>query len=112
MKRHGIRVISDLPGVGRNLQDHIFPYGLNFIATSKKPINEFWTHLQSRVHTFPNVLANIAMGRGPISSNGGLDAMGFVRTNFANKTFRTLPDYQINFLSGCLSSGNLILFIW
>ena len=104
LNRIGVPVIADLP-VGRNLQDHIFPYGLNFVATAKRPKGEFWTHIEARVHTLPNLISNIAMGRGPISSNGGLDAMGFVRTSYANRTLPDLPDYQINFLSGCLSSG-------
>ena len=116
MERLGIKMIADVPGVGKNLQDHIFPYGLNFVATAPKPKHEFWTHIEAQVHTMPNLIRNLAVGRGPISSNGGLDAMGFVRTSFANRTLRRLPDYQINFLSGCLSSGkcchNIFLYIF
>lgn len=97
-------MIADLP-VGKNLQDHIFPYGLNFVATAKRPKGEFWTHIEARVHTLPNLISNLAVGRGPISSPGGLDAMGFVRTSYANRSLPSLPDFQLNFLSGCLTSG-------
>lgn len=52
----------------------------------------------------------MTIGRGPVSSNGGLDAMGFVRTSYANKSIPDLADYQINFLSGCLSSDDGMSF--
>lgn len=103
-------MIADLP-VGRNLQDHIFPFGLNFVATAERPKGEFWTHIQARVHTMPNLITNMAIGRGPISSNGGLDVTGFLRTSYANQSLPGMPDYQLNFLSGCLSSG-LMFFIF
>lgn len=104
LERFGIPVLADLP-VGKNLQDHQMMFGLNFVAEATKPKGEFWTHIQSRVHTGPNLLLNGLLGRGPISSNGGLDATGFIRTSYANQSVPGLPDFQIFFLSGCLSSG-------
>lgn len=104
LQRLGIPIIAALP-VGLNLQDHQMAYGLNFVAEAKKPIGEFWTHIQSRVHTMKNLFSNGLFGRGPISSNGGLDVTGFIRTSYANKTLPDLPDFQVFMLSGCLSSG-------
>lgn len=104
LEEFGIPVLADLP-VGLNLQDHQMMFGLNFVAEGIKPVNEFWTHLQTQVHTAPNLLLNGVLGRGPISSNGGLDANGFIRTSFANPSHPDLPDFQVFFLSGCLSSG-------
>lgn len=107
LKRHGIPVIANLP-VGLNLQDHIYPLGLNFVADENlKPKGESWTYFQSRVHTASNIAKYLVLGRGPVASIGALEGMGFIRTRFANQTLPDLPDFQIHFLAGCVSSGNL-----
>ena len=95
--------------VGHNLQDHIYPLGLNFIADEKRrPFKEHWTYLQHRVHTAPNLAKYLTLGRGPVSSVGALEGLGFIRSSFANQTYTDWPDFQIHFLSGCLSSGKFL----
>lgn len=68
-----------------------------------------WTYIQSRVHTLPNILKYVSFAKGPIASIGALEGLGFIRTSFANRTFPDWPDFQIHFLSGCISSGLLFL---
>ncbi|XP_027204472.2 glucose dehydrogenase [FAD, quinone]-like [Dermatophagoides pteronyssinus] len=110
LSRHGIPVLSDLP-VGHNLQDHIYPLGLNFIADdSLRPKGVTWTYIQSRVHTLPNILKYVSFAKGPIASIGALEGLGFIRTSFANRTFPDWPDFQIHFLSGCISSDDGYVF--
>jgi len=105
LERLGIPVLADLP-VGHNLQDHIYPLGLNFIAdASMKPKGVTWTYIQNHVHNMPNILQYLTFAKGPIASIGALEGLGFIRTRFANYTHRDWPDFQIHFLSGCLSSG-------
>lgn len=101
-----------MPGVGKNLQDHIYPLGLNFIAdVSLKAKGETWTYIQTDVHTMPNILKYLTVADGPIASIGGLEGFGFIRTRFANYTHLDWPDFQIHFLSGCISSGTFFC-IW
>lgn len=103
-------MLADLP-VGYNLQDHIYPLGLNFIADeSLRPKGVTWTYLQNSVHTLTNIARYLASGRGPIASIGALEGLGFIRTRYANNSFPDWPDFQIHFLSGCLSSGKHFLF--
>lgn len=102
-------MLVDLPGVGKNLQDHIYPLGLNFIAdASLKAKGETWTYLQEEVHTMPNILKYITIADGPIASIGALEGFGFIRSRFANYTYADWPDFQIHFLSGCVSSGRIL----
>ena len=96
----------DLPGVGKNLQDHYYSFGVDFIADkSLKPYGETWTYRQEEVQTIPNILMNMLFGKGPMTSKNGLDAMGFIRTKFANKSEPFMPDFQMNFIAGCLTGG-------
>ncbi len=90
LKEHGLEVIHDLPGVGRNLQDHPDIYAINELTgpisydVYKKP--------------FKKLLAGIeyyAFGRGPVTSNLA-EAGGFW---WANESARS-PDIQFHFLPG------------
>ena len=106
LQKLGIKVRSDLP-VGKNLQDHIYPLGLSFIAEADwKDKSEHWTYIQSQVHTFPNLVRYFTKGEGPIGSIGALEGLAFLRTSRANKTLPDLPDIEIHFLAGCLSSDD------
>lgn len=101
-------MLVDLPGVGKNLQDHIFAVGVDFLADkSLKPPGELWTYRQNEIQNIPNILLHTLFGRGPLTSKSGLDAMGFVRTRFANQSEPLMPDYQLNFIAGCLNAGCL-----
>lgn len=103
LQHHGIPVLADLP-VGMNLQDHLLSPGINFEARAPKPSNEFWTHSPD-VTAIPNIVSQTVLGKGPLTSTSGLDVNGFVRTSRANAKYTNLPDVQIIFFAGCLSSG-------
>jgi choline dehydrogenase len=87
LREHGIDVVADRPGVGRNLQDHLF-VPVIYEATDPVSLDE--------ADTFPNVLWNAArylLGRrGPLTSNVA-EAGGFVRTDPDLRA----PDLQFHF---------------
>lgn len=90
LRRHGIEIIQDLPGVGRNLQDH---YGIDLVAELKgheslnryrRPHLMFWAGLQYALFR-----------SGPIASNV-IEAGAFWRSDRAGGA----PDLQFHFLAG------------
>jgi choline dehydrogenase len=84
IRRHGIDVLHDLPGVGANLQDH--PAG-KLLGRCPKPITLF------AAESFGNLLRYFLFRRGMLSSNGG-EALAFVRT----RPDLGAPDLEIIFL--------------
>lgn len=84
LRRHGIEVLHDLPGVGSNLQDH--PAG-KLLGRCPKPISLF------AAESFGNLLQYFLLRRGMLSSNGA-EALAFVRT----RTDLDAPDVEIIFL--------------
>ena len=87
LRRHGIDVRADLPGVGQNLQDHLFA-GVSALANQLvgtnhwlKPLNQlkgFWQYATA--------------GKGPLTISP-LEANAFVRTSES----LTHPDLQLHF---------------
>ena len=84
VRRHGIEVLHDLPGVGTNLQDH--PAG-KLLARCPKPITLL------AAESFGNLLRYFLFRRGMLSSNGG-EALAFIRT----RPDLGAPDVEIIFL--------------
>ena len=84
IRRHGIEVLHDLPGVGTNLQDH--PAG-KLLARCPKPIS------LHAAESFGNLLRYFLFRRGMLSSNGG-EALAFIRT----RSDLGAPDIEIIFL--------------
>jgi choline dehydrogenase len=84
IRRHGIEVLHDLPGVGTNLQDH--PAG-KLLGRCPKPISLF------TAESFGNLLRYFLLHRGMLSSNGA-EALAFVRT----RPDLHAPDVEIIFL--------------
>ena len=84
IRRHGIEVFHDLPGVGANLQDH--PAG-KLLARCPKPITLLGAE------SFGNLLRYLLFRRGMLCSNGG-EALAFVRT----RPDLGAPDIEIIFL--------------
>ncbi len=80
----GIEIVLDLPGVGRNLQDH--PAG-KILVRSTKPVSLMGAD------SFGNLLRYFLFRRGPLTSNGA-EAVAFVRTRPALEH----PDIEIIFL--------------
>ncbi|XP_074593795.1 glucose dehydrogenase [FAD, quinone]-like [Brevipalpus obovatus] len=91
-----IKVIADLP-VGDNLQDHIYPGGVHFTVNSPNSI------IQRRVINLSNIIRYFTEGRGPMTTLGGVEGLGFVNTKFANVSL-DYPDVEIHLLSGSPTS--------
>lgn len=89
---HGIPVIADLP-VGENLQDHIYPGGIHFTFEGK------YSFIQRRIVSIPNIISYFASGRGPLTTFGGVEGLGFINTKYANKS-DDWPDFEIHMVTG------------
>jgi len=86
LREHGVDVVHDLPGVGRNLQDHLFSFAL-FEADTEDTL-ENATRLR-------NLAKYFLLKRGPLTSNVA-EAGGFVHTDDAGDA----PDVQFHFAPG------------
>jgi choline dehydrogenase len=86
LREHGIDPIRDLPGVGRNLQDHVGAY-LNYLVDRPTYNSE-----QGGVRQAWHALNWLLFGRGPGTTPGAL-AMAFVRSG----TNEPDPDLQLHF---------------
>jgi choline dehydrogenase len=86
LSRLGIAPILDLPGVGRNLQDHVGAY-LNYLVDRPTYNSEQGLHRQAW-----HGLNWLLFGRGPGTTPGAL-AMAFVRSSAAVQD----PDLQLHF---------------
>jgi choline dehydrogenase len=67
----GIEVVADLPGVGQNLQDHLFSA---LVYRCTKPVT------LASAESIGNVVRYLALRKGPLTSNIG-EAGGFVRVS-------------------------------
>ncbi len=83
LQAQGIPVIADLPGVGQNLQDHMF---LPVAYTCRRPVS------LDHAETLPNLLRYLLLHNGPLASNVG-EAGAFVGT----RPSLAAPDLQLIF---------------
>ncbi|MDH3522759.1 MAG: GMC family oxidoreductase N-terminal domain-containing protein [Acidobacteriota bacterium] len=83
LKEHGLEVVADLPGVGRNLQDH--PAAPVCFATEG-------VETLMRAESLPNLGRFLLRGKGPLTSNVA-EAGGFVRS----RRELPAPDLQFHF---------------
>lgn len=86
LRRHGIEIVSDLPGVGRNLQDHPVA-AVMYEAT--KPVS------LASAESLGNIARYLFNKKGMLTSNVA-EAGGFVRTGSASGP----PDLQFHFAPG------------
>ena len=86
LRRHGIRPIVHLPGVGQNLQDHLV---LSLIWDCREPVS------LAGADTYWQLLRFLAFRSGLLSSNIA-EAGGFVRT----RSDYDSPDLQFHFVPG------------
>lgn len=86
---HGISLVSDLPGVGSNLQDHLDV--IVQVAGSTSDSHGFGPRATWR--SLLGIPRYLRTGRGPLASTLA-EAGGFVRSSHAS----TLPDIQFHFL--------------
>lgn len=93
LKQHGIDIVSDMPAVGQNLQDHLF-----FPTAFKTKIPSVNNLLNSRLRRFAAGLQYVLARKGPLArtiTHGG----GFVRT----RPGLTRPNMQIYFVPASFS---------
>ncbi|XP_023241593.1 glucose dehydrogenase [FAD, quinone]-like [Centruroides sculpturatus] len=96
LEKFEIPIISELP-VGLNLQDHIFPHGVNFLID--KPVS----NVAYRTSSPTNSILYYAAGKGPWTLSNGLEGIAFINTRYSNIS-QDFPDIQIHFSSGSISS--------
>ena len=89
LRKHGIDVVADMPGVGNDLQDH-FQVRFNYRCTLPITIND----MMARFHRRAGAAIRYALFRdGPLSIGAGY-AGGFFKTDPRLPT----PDVQIHFI--------------
>lgn len=91
-----IPLIQDLP-VGQKLYDHITYVGLAFT------INETISLSPGTVLTPQSIKSYLTKGRGPISSLGGVEGIGYIKTHIS-KELGDYPDIEFIFVDGALNS--------
>ena len=93
-----INCVLNRPGVGENLQDHIYG-GVHF--TIDKPVSL----LQSRVVCASSVADYFINGRGALTTLGGVEGLAFLKTRYAGvESAVDYPDYQIHMIAGSPAS--------
>ncbi|XP_058791714.1 glucose dehydrogenase [FAD, quinone]-like [Phymastichus coffea] len=105
----GIETLEDLPGVGRNLQDHVSMAALTFL------VNDSVSIVESRLSSNPlYALDYILRGRGPLTVPGGAEALAFVDTRSLlagqSPPAKDYPDIELVLGAGALTgdmSGGL-----
>jgi choline dehydrogenase len=90
----GVDVVHDLPGVGRNLQDHVA--GGIFVA-SRRPVS------LAAAETPRNLVRYLVRRRGMLTSNLG-EAIGFVQT----RPELEAPDLELLFIPGVMREQGLV----
>ncbi|XP_060815321.1 glucose dehydrogenase [FAD, quinone] [Bombus pascuorum] len=93
----GITVVHDSPGVGQNLQDHIAVGGLAFLIDY--PISTVMTRLVN----INSALRYAITEDGPLTTNVGLESVGFISTKYANQS-DDWPDIEFMLTSSSTSS--------
>lgn len=94
LEQHNITVLADLP-VGENLQDHIYA----LVLYKVKPNSGLKTLGALNYQNFYNYFVR---GVGTLTSGGGVEAMGFVKTTLVNQKLDR-PDVQL-----IMSPGSII----
>ncbi|CAM1302662.1 Uncharacterised protein g3344 [Pycnogonum litorale] len=95
LSRYGIPVVQDLPGVGKNLQDHVFT-PITFTSNKGSAL------VKDRILNGMNALKYFIGGSGPLTTFGGVEGLGFVSTRF-QKDY-DYPDMELHFVGGGLAS--------
>ncbi|MCG8671509.1 MAG: choline dehydrogenase [Pseudomonadales bacterium] len=88
LRRFGIEMVQHLPGVGKNLQDHL-DIGIQHYCT--KPITLF---SQTKLHNKLITLAQYLLFRNGLGASNGLEAGAFVKTD----PELDRPDIQYHFI--------------
>ncbi|CAG5044470.1 unnamed protein product [Parnassius apollo] len=97
LKEVGIDVIHDLPGVGRNLQDHIAVGGIVF------QIDYPVSLIMNRLVNINSALRYAITEDGPLTSSIGLEVVAFINTKYANAS-QDWPDMEFMMTSASIPS--------
>ena len=97
LQRHGIQVLHELPGVGRNLQDHV---DCVIAYTCTQPITLYRNLRADRLTG--SVIAGMLFGRG-IATTFPYEAGAFLKT----RPEMVSPDIQVHFMPALESTANL-----
>ena len=97
MKRHGIPVIHELPGVGRNLQDHVDSV-LAYACT--RPVTLYRELRADRL--IRSVIAGMLLGRG-IATTFPYEAGAFLKS----RAEAVAPDIQVHFMPALENEANM-----
>lgn len=97
LKLHNIKVKKNLPGVGQNLRDHICFYGLNYKL--------FFDWDQTQLAYLTSIDDFIVRGKGPFTTLGGVEGIGFIRTNYSSYVPEA-PDIEFMFLRGFVGTDH------
>ena len=93
LRAHGIEVRADLPGVGRNLQDHLITWVCYESGTGDT---------YDDADSWPNALRYLLLKRGPFTSNGG-EARAYWRSESGLEA----PDVQFLFAPAHIERNGL-----
>lgn len=93
---HGIPLIQDL-AVGETLYDHITYVGLAFL------VNQTVALSVPTVATEKNIRDYLDYGKGPFTSLGGVEGIGYIKTEFSREQ-GDFPDVELIFVGGALNS--------
>lgn len=94
LEQMGIPCLQDLP-VGKNLQDHLTFVGLSFTVNASVSLD-----VDKILADVPEYLNN---GTGPLTSLGGVEGIGYIRTPEA-ATPVDQPDIELLFIGGTLAT--------
>nr|XP_022920252.1 glucose dehydrogenase [FAD, quinone]-like [Onthophagus taurus] len=94
----GISVLKDLP-VGRKLYDHLTFLGLPFRVNGTDVTLNYDDLYDPR-----SMVEYLLNGEGPLTTLGGVEALGIVKTNVSDDCNPTYPDIELIFLGGSLHS--------
>ena len=97
LKRHGVPVIHELPGVGRNLQDHV---DCVLAYTCTKPVTLYRNLRADRL--IGSVAAGMLFGHG-VATTFPYEAGAFLKS----REDLLAPDIQVHFMPALESSANL-----
>ncbi|XP_044738785.1 glucose dehydrogenase [FAD, quinone]-like [Chrysoperla carnea] len=93
-----IPVIQNLQ-VGQNLHDHLCFLGLTFLINTTASFS-FTKFMQPS-----SIIDYVFAGNGPLTSLGGVEALGYIKTNVSTDP-RDFPDIELIFLGGSINSDS------
>lgn len=97
LQKVGVNVIHDSPGVGQNLQDHIAIGGIVFLIDHPVSV------IMNRLVNLNSAIRYAVNEDGPLTSNVGLESVGFISTKYANQS-DDWPDIEFMLTSASTNS--------